>query len=358
MSISPKNSKRGFTLVELLVVIAIIGILVGLLLPAVQQAREAARRATCQNNIRQVMLACTNYQSAFQRFPSGGNASMVFRNFDDSVNQAGSLLASVLPYMDQQPLFDDIKSTGDVFSGSTEAGLVLASGFEQPLFVCPSASQADAGDDLTNSGGSSSHYVGISGSGVADIDADTSNGIEARVYFPTSAADTPDPIGCDGVFSPFSSDRVVLMNSAGATETAAGFRNNRAVTFSDIGDGSSNTFAISEFSGGEDRVSNFIPRRGGWACGADDDNNFNPAARGPFFVPVHTYQTKSIAFRINSKNASDYNKINAAPLNSSHSGGINMARADGSVIFLDDTIPLDTLQYLCNIDDGTVINEY
>ena len=82
-----KDSRRGFTLVELLVVIAIIGILVGLLLPAVQSVREAARRASCQNNIRQLMLASISYESAHQRFPSGGNS-----NFTDIRVLMGSSL--------------------------------------------------------------------------------------------------------------------------------------------------------------------------------------------------------------------------------------------------------------------------
>ena len=125
MSLSPKNSRRGFTLVELLVVIAIIGILVGLLLPAVQAAREAARRATCQNNVRQVMLACTNYQSAQMRFPAGASSSLV----QTTDYGSASFLVAILPYMDANNTFEAIKST----DGSLGNAAIIT---RQPMFLC------------------------------------------------------------------------------------------------------------------------------------------------------------------------------------------------------------------------------
>ena len=113
----PQTKRQGFTLVELLVVIAIIGVLVGLLLPAVQAAREAARRMQCSNNIKQIGLALHNYHTSFQRFPmqAGGttppapvsNVSML------------SYLVPLLPYIEQQPLWDQINSTYTSSNGTT-----------------------------------------------------------------------------------------------------------------------------------------------------------------------------------------------------------------------------------------------
>ena len=106
VSMKRNLSKRGFTLVELLVVIAIIGILVGMLLPAIQMIRESARRASCQNNLKQLILACHNYESANTRFPSGVG-TIPLPNGKPSL-ESGSWLATILPQMDLQNLSDQI----------------------------------------------------------------------------------------------------------------------------------------------------------------------------------------------------------------------------------------------------------
>jgi prepilin-type N-terminal cleavage/methylation domain-containing protein/prepilin-type processing-associated H-X9-DG protein len=368
MSISPKNSKRGFTLVELLVVIAIIGILVGLLLPAVQAAREAARRATCQNNIRQIMLAAANYQSAFQRFPAGASSSLI-----QADNASASLLVSILPYMDANNTYEAIKTGGGGLSPNPLADPTIV--VPQPMFICQSASQRDQGDDIF--GTSASHYVGISGPAIADVNPDDSDGIEFRVFLPGVNSDGyGGAIGLDGVFSPFSNDRVVLMNGANAVSSVfnpgstmpgnllRGFKNNRGVSFQDIGDGSSNTFAIGEFSGGEYKGStpadSFVPVRGGYGYGATTALTTTPPLVGGFYIPDVTYQTRSIAGVVNSRQAGQYAiaSFNQAPLNSAHPGGANFARADGSVAFVDDSIALLSLMNLSGIDDGNVVTDF
>ncbi|MFN7841846.1 MAG: DUF1559 domain-containing protein, partial [Pirellula sp.] len=100
--------RRGVTLVELLVVIAIIGVLVGLLLPAVQAAREAARRLQCQNHLKQIGLAFINHESAYRRYPSGGWGYQ-WQGYSDiasgSLGQPGSWTYSILPFLEQEPLY-------------------------------------------------------------------------------------------------------------------------------------------------------------------------------------------------------------------------------------------------------------
>jgi prepilin-type N-terminal cleavage/methylation domain-containing protein/prepilin-type processing-associated H-X9-DG protein len=131
------QSVRGFTLVELLVVIAIIGILISLLLPAVQAAREAARRAQCVNHLKQLSLGCLNHESAVKTFPVGGWAFCFVGHPDLGVGitQPGGWLYNILPYIEESTLYK--QQQGLTGTAAADAARTLAS---TPLesFYCPS----------------------------------------------------------------------------------------------------------------------------------------------------------------------------------------------------------------------------
>jgi prepilin-type N-terminal cleavage/methylation domain-containing protein/prepilin-type processing-associated H-X9-DG protein len=132
--------QRGFTLIELLVVMAIIGVLIALLLPAVQSAREAARRVQCLNNLMQVGLGLTNYESAFDVFPPG-----VVNNTGPILNAPPgyhvSWVAQLLPFVEQKPTFNHLNFHYGVYD-STNSTVRLVN---LRLFVCPSDSYTGVG---------------------------------------------------------------------------------------------------------------------------------------------------------------------------------------------------------------------
>ncbi|MCC9657848.1 DUF1559 family PulG-like putative transporter [Rhodopirellula halodulae] len=146
-----RTAQTGFTLVELLVVIAIIGVLVGLLLPAVQAAREAMRRASCQNNLHQIGLALQNYHSAYRHFPPG--AIEVRPQFPNGKQHAWS--AFVLPFLEQASLAEqiDFGLPFDAPENEEAASTVL------PGFLCPTTPRSEG----TIQGRGASDYGGIYG---------------------------------------------------------------------------------------------------------------------------------------------------------------------------------------------------
>ena len=192
--------RTGFTLIELLVVIAIIGVLVALLLPAVQQAREAARRIQCRNHLKQIGLAMMNYHDTHSTFPPGRVRSLV-----DGQGRCFSAYAGLLPYLDAAPLYNQIDfhaNADDILANGIALGQTI------PYFLCPSDSYR-----ILQSG--------------------TVNG----VIVDSAVHNYPLSTGTTYSVSP--------RNPGGTPVTGIFFENSR-VRFADITDGSSNTVCVSE----------------------------------------------------------------------------------------------------------------
>jgi prepilin-type processing-associated H-X9-DG protein/prepilin-type N-terminal cleavage/methylation domain-containing protein len=168
--------RLAFTLLELLVVISIIGLLVGLLLPAVQAAREAARRGQCVNNLKQIGLGLHNYHSAQQTFPPG-----YVSNFDASGNDTGpgwGWAAMLLPQFEQKPLFDAVNFNLPIEDVSNPTSRLT----RMTVFLCPSDSPPPAWWAVTRDPTgvpvqnicqmASANYVGVYGTSDPGIDGD------------------------------------------------------------------------------------------------------------------------------------------------------------------------------------------
>ena len=167
MTISKK--REGFTLVELLVVIAIIGTLVGLLLPAVQQAREAARRSACTNNTKQLGLACLNYESTRKRLPAANDRSAASTN-------GWSWIVHVLPFVEEVNLYNSLSSGTGRFSADYSA---LAGGQTAlPQLVCPSSTLVNPPSSgalaITNYKGAAG--IGMSATAYEPVSTDSAGG--------------------------------------------------------------------------------------------------------------------------------------------------------------------------------------
>lgn len=144
---SARVFRRGFTLIELLVVIAIIAILIALLLPAVQQAREAARRTQCKNNLKQLGLAVHNYHDTFNSFPFGYYLVPPFTNYKNA-------FTLMLPYIEQSTVYNQIDQSVPMMNGpsgynaTAQATNVAMAATIIPAFMCPSSPAAQTDDYL------------------------------------------------------------------------------------------------------------------------------------------------------------------------------------------------------------------
>ncbi len=309
---------RGFTLVELLVVITIIGILIALLLPAVQAAREAARRMQCSNNVKQIGLALHNYESITKALPPGAI-------WYHPLPRNGSILLHILPFIEQQSLYDafDFKQAsldGQFFEGSSEEiGSTIVS-----TYVCPSDNHP----------------------GVIDIETHMSHDPVNRVALHNyTASRGPASLSNNGSCACTHNWNSYAMAGYGASKFPGPFtRVSTCVKFAEITDGLSNTIFF-----GEIRPMCSWHGDNGWAT-SNNGNGYCSTV-----IPIN-YDSCSRDSATSDGCARYCNWNTEAGFRSSHPGGAHFLFGDGSVHFLPETIDHQTYQYLGAKADGNVVD--
>jgi prepilin-type N-terminal cleavage/methylation domain-containing protein len=325
--------RSGFTLVELLVVIAIIGILVALLLPAIQAAREAARRSICLNNIRQVGVACLNFESAKRHFPPA--TDRLNPNADPPTRRDYSWIAFILPYMEQQAIFDSLDDTAVWFVDVNEIPATT------PLYTfrCPSRTNLEP--------------VNLMGPGNdPNVGFDDRPDSDLRTHFlavmgANTELDRDLPYFCDDPSSQYSMETEVTGSSRRTEEKCVtgnhGPISNNGIIYrfsktkmGEVEDGNSNTFLVGESAFG------IVEEQGtrAWIVGGN----------GPWM-----YNAKNLAYAINSGDRPGPTRNNMG-FGSQHPGGCHFALTDGSANFFSENIELKMLFRLAARNDGNIID--
>ncbi len=323
--------RTGFTLIELLVVIAIIAVLIALLLPAVQQARESARRVQCRNNLKQLGLALHNYHDTHRVLPASH-----LRVFPQVGNPtpAVSWDCLILPYLDQSPLYSSINFVTVYdplisWTGQNKPALETP----LPAFRCPST------NDLARNTVSAT----INGTAVTWSQILTSYGANASgiVGSPTPAVGS-SPAGRPTESQQHLDDACCLDGRYNGVMSLQS-----SVSLSNVIDGNSNTVAVAEWTrgGAGTRTTNVYDH---YAIGNPNAQDESARFNGSFGMPLNYQPIAGVA------QASQQNK---ASFSSFHSGGVHGLLLDGSVRFFSDNIDLGTQRGLGTRNSGDTIGE-
>jgi prepilin-type N-terminal cleavage/methylation domain-containing protein len=324
--------KSGFTLVELLVVIAIIGVLVALLLPAVQAAREAARRSSCANKMRQLAIGLHNHHDVYNRFPPGGQEDVLPQPNppgNTTMIRGCSWIVFTLPFIEQQPLYDKYNFT---LAYNNPVNALVAETVIQTLY-CPSGPDArkhlDTNTNLTKAVGT--HYVGVAG---ASGPANPTNFTFQTIVFPYTVGN----VTANGAWTPHG----ILSQYRETTGSVSSFRQ---VRFSDITDGTVNTFLIGESS-------RQIPpgKSSHYRAWTRGNNGGTGAFKCIRVAPAG--DTTTVLSTINTVYYNGSNNFNEISFGSQHPGGCHFAMADASVRFVAQTVDFPTYAVTSTMGNG------
>ncbi|MES1213457.1 MAG: DUF1559 domain-containing protein [Singulisphaera sp.] len=316
------SAAAGFTLVELLVVIAIIGILIALLLPAVQAAREAARRMQCANNLKQFGLALHNYHDAHGQFVPNGATTWSGGIPYTQNYYFGSYFIRMLPYLEQQNLYSLIRwdKNPEAFSIYDLPKRILVYQVIVPTFLCPSDDYGQGSPEYWPGGGRSGRQGALSNYGFSiGNQTFTVCGTGGNMFGtgPANDGDSMKPKDISGVFS--------------SMYWAANLR--------EIVDGSSNTIAM-----GEIRPKCALHQRDGWM----HVNSFWIGTTGGINTPTCPGEPGYNSTPCMHEDAWGTSQA----FKSMHPGGAQFLLCDGSARFIAQSIDYVTYQCLCDRSDG------
>jgi len=319
--------RPGFTLVELLVVIAIIGILIALLLPAVQAAREAARRAQCTNNLRQMGIGLHNYHDTLKSFPPGAIYWTADMSHPDWQLNRGSMLLHLLPYVEQGPLYDMFDFTSppayQQFAVVPSTGSPYIAGTVLPVYKCPSDTTADR---------NSIHVDGIPAGSMATFSYAGSRG-------PTHTGNNPA-----GPCPEYASYLAYRFSYNSYTPAGPFTRyGSYCCKMRDVRDGLSNTIFVGEVRGD---CQSAIRR--GWA------HQSNGQGMMSTIYPIN-YDSCQTDLSLGGCRWWQ-NWSTAVGFKSMHPGGVNLLFGDGSVHFVPETIDHWAYQYLGGKSEGEPVS--